>query len=291
MKSLKTALKQIRRTPYQALAASAILSLTFFAVAVFIPISAGFHLALRYVESSPQVIAFFEKGKDLENKDIDRIRTRLAATGKLASFQYVSTREAVEIYKSKNLEDPLLNELVDERVLPPSIEISATEISALPELRTILDSEPLVEDLDFYEDIVNKATIWITNIRVLGLGMIGFLLLLSVLILVVIIGMKIKNKRVEIEIMRLIGASGWYILGPFLVEGIIYGLVGAFFGWLGAFTVLQYSTPLLLENVGEFINLPINFTVILLFLGVLTLSGALIGALGSLIAVRRFIKI
>ncbi len=291
MNSIKTALHQIRRTPYQALIAISSLSLTFLALAVFIIISAGFHLIIQHFSSTPQVIAFFEKGKDLSEVQLNDIRNKLESTGKMSSFVYVSTKEAERIYKENNADEPLLNELVDYKILPPSIEISATDINYLPELKNILEQEPLVKDIAFYEDVVADASRWIDNIKLLGISMVGFLMLISLLLLIVIIGMKIKNKRFEIEIMRLLGASSWYIHGPFLIEGMIYGGLGAIFGWLGSFTLLQYSTPFLISWLDDIINLPVPAEILFSFLGVLTLAGMLFGGISSLIAVRRFMKI
>ncbi len=289
MSLLNTALKQIRRTPYQATIAVLILSLTFFATSTFILILLGFVKTLQYFEKAPQIIAFFEKGKDIPTQDVERIKQRMEATGKLAAFKYVSTKEAEQIYreKSKN-EDPLLNELVDYKILPPSIEVSAIEITALPQLREILASEPSVLDIDYYEDIVNQLTLWVRNIRYLGVGVVGFLSFLSVLILMVILGLKVKNKRPEIEIMRLLGASSWQVHSPFLLEGMIYGLTGAIIGWLGSFTLLQYMTPSLIEWLEEIIVLPVPVQQLGMLLGIMTLLGMFLGVFGSLMAVRRF---
>jgi len=292
MSLLKTTFKQIRRTPYQAIIAILILTLTFFAVATFGMVLLGFARTLQYFEKAPQIIVFFEKGKDIPQQDIERIKTKLEATGKLADFRYVSTKDAEQIYKDKSKnEDPLLNELVDYKILPPSIEISATEITALPQLKDILASEQAVTDMDYYEDIVLRLTTWITNIRYLGMGIIGFLAFLSVLILMVILGLKVKNKRPEIEIIRLLGASGWQVHGPFLIEGMTYGFWGAFLGWLGSFTLLQYMTPVLIEWLEGIIALPVPWQQLVMLLGILIFSGLFLGAFGSLLAVRRFSRV
>src|SRR4030042_3829833 len=164
--AFSTTAKHIRRSPYQALAASLTLSLTFFAVSVFGLLMAGSYMVLRYFEKAPQVIAFFERGKDISEADQQKIKERLEATGKLASFKYVSSQEAVAIYKEGTKQDTLLSELVDNKILPPSIEISATEISSLPQLRDILKSEPLVREIGFYEDIVNTLSKWVRNLRI-----------------------------------------------------------------------------------------------------------------------------
>ncbi|NMB56830.1 FtsX-like permease family protein [Candidatus Beckwithbacteria bacterium] len=291
MKTIKTTLKQIRRTPYQAILAIFILSLTFSVVAIFLIISVGFHLILQYFSASPQVIAFFEKGKDLSSQDLQRIQNKMEATGKLATFKYVSTKDAEQIYKQKfSKDDPLLNELVDYKILPPSIEISATEVSGLGELKQVLQAEPLVQDLIFYEDIVNQLTKWISNLRILGIGMIAFLSFLSMLILIVIISLKVKNKKSEIEITRLLGASKWYIYGPFLLEGMFYGFWGALFGWVLSYTALQYATPFLITWLDGIIALPIDNFYLLILLLVMTCSGMVLGAFASLFAVRRFLK-
>lgn len=287
---LKTTFKQIRRSPYQALIASMVLTLTFFAVAAFSLISAGSYALLKHFEAAPQVIAFFEKGKDVSIEKQEEIRNQLETTGKLASFKYISAKEAELIYKEKNKDDPLLLELVDYKILPPSIEISATNIEALSQLRDILAAEPAVKDIAFYEDIVETLTKWVTNVRLIGISLIGFLFVLSTLIIFVIISMKVASKRREIKIMRLLGASSWFIQGPFVVEGIFYGIAGAFFGWLFAYITLLYATPLLLSWFEDITLLPVDPILILVLLGGMLFAGLIIGALSSFLATRRFFK-
>jgi len=288
---LNTAGKHLRRSPYQVLAAVLTLILTFFAVSVFSLLMTGSYFILRYFEASPQVIAFFKRGKDVDELTQNSIRQRLEATGKLATFTYVSTREAEAIYKEKNKDDPLLLELVDYKILPSSIEISALEIAALPELKDILESEPLVQDVVFYEDIVNTLSVWVKNLRVLGIGIVSFLLLLSILIITLIVGMKVKAKKLEIEILRLLGANNWFIQGPFLIEGMFYGTIGALLGWLGAYILLLYTTPFLLTWLADMNLLPVSPLVMLGLLGFELVLGAIVGMLSSTLAVKRFLRI
>lgn len=291
MKVFKIAFSQSRRTPYQSLVAILVLSLTFFAFSVFGLISVGSNEILNFIEKSPQAIAFFEKGKDLPQEDIDRIKAKLEDTGKLADFKYTSTKEAEQIYKEENKDEPILNELVDYKILPPSIEISSTDIAYLPELKQILESEPAVEDMSFFGDVVDELSVWVKYVRLIGIGIVSFLFLLSILILSIIISMKIKNKHREIKIQRLLGASNWYINGPFLIEGMNYGFWGGLFGWLGMFTLLQYATPYLLDWLGGIITLPVNINLMLMSLGAVLVAGIVTGAFSSLLAVRRFVKV
>jgi cell division transport system permease protein len=287
---MKTVLSHIRRSPYQALAAIMIMFLTFFAITSFILLSLGSIRIIKYFESAPQVIAFFEKGKDLSSEKIEDIKSKLAATGKLAEFRYVSIHEAEAIYREKNSDDPLLLELVNYKILPPSIEISASSIDSLTELKDILAAQPGVEDVAFYEDIVDSLSAWIRNIRIFGMSLVGFLLIQSVLIIITITGMKIMVRKDEIEILRLIGASKWFIFWPFIMEGAVYGIIGALIGWGATYVLLLYLTPLLLTWLQDISLLPIPSWIMLFILTAELAAGFIIGGLGGLLAALRFLR-
>lgn len=290
MNTLSTALTQIRRTPYQAMAAVMVLGLTFLAATIFTFLFFGAHKILEYFESAPQVIAFFEKGEDLSEEEIIGIRSKLEKTGDLDSFRYVSTKEAEVIYKEKNQDDPLLLELVDHKILPPSIEVSAVNIQGLENLRNVLSEQPKVTDVVFYEDIVDVLGLWVRNIRLVGLALTIYLSVQSVLILILIVSLKILAKKEEIEIIQLLGGSFWFIAKPFLLEGIIYGALGAFLGFIIAVSALMYSTPMVIEWLGDIPLFPIPPLFLLLVIAVEMAAGVLLGMIASLIGVRRFVK-
>ncbi len=290
MTKIQNALKHIRRSPYQALAATMVIFLTFFVISIFTLISLGSFKILQYFEKAPQVIGFFEKGKDLSNEEIASIKIKLEETGKMASFKYVSTKEAEAIYREKNKDDPLLLELVNYKILPPSIEISAIKIDYLAQLKEVLEKQPKVQEVVFYEDVVQVLTSWVRNIRIVGLAIIGYLLIQSILVITTITAMKILRKREEIKIMKLIGASKSFITWPFVIEGALYGLMGSFAGWGISYIALLYATPFLVNWLGEIQLLPVSFMVMLIILGGELVLGALIGILSSFFAVVRFLR-
>jgi len=290
MSKVQNTLKHIRRSPYQALAAIMVIFLTFFVISLFTLISLGSFKILQYFEKAPQVIAFFEKGKDLSNEEIASIKIKLEETGKMASFKYVSSKEAEAIYREKNKDDPLLLELVNYKILPPSIEISATQINFLPQLKEVLEKQPKVQEVVFYEDVVRVLTAWVRNIRIVGLVIVGYLLIQSILVITTITAMKILRKREEIKIMKLIGASRGFITWPFIIEGALYGIMGSFAGWGITYIALLYATPFLLDWLGEIQLLPVSFVVMLVILGAELILGSLIGILSSFFAVVRFLR-
>jgi cell division transport system permease protein len=290
MSIFSTTFTQIRRTPYQALAAIMVLTLTFIIVTVFTFIFFGANKILNYFESAPQVIAFFEKGEDLSEEETLAIKDELYSTGKLSSFRYVSTREAEAIYKEKNKNDPLLLELVDYKILPPSIEVSATEIEGLDDLKAILEKQPKVTEVVFYEDVVKTLSLWVKNLRVIGIILITYLVIQSILILMLIVNLKIQGKREEIEVLRLVGASFGFIARPFIIEGIIYGVVGAFLGYLITASILMYVTPMIVNWIGEIPLFPVSLMFLSLVFAVEIFIGGFLGMISSFIGVKRFVR-
>lgn len=278
----------IRRSPYQALAAIGIMTLTFFIASVFALAAAGSQTILRYFETRPQVTAFFEDQVTLSQVDV--LKAKLAETKKVKEMRYVSKEEALAIYREQNKDDPLLLEMVTANILPASLEVSTTDISSLGEIAEILRNEPGVEEVIFQEDIVRALHNWTTTLRKVGVALVGSLGLVSLLIILIIIGMKVSLRREEIEILQLIGASSWYIRAPFIFEGIFYGILGAVLAWGISYLGLLYSTPFLFDFLAGIPILPVPIFFMLGVLGAEIFVGVIIGVLGSLLAVKRYLK-
>ena len=102
--------------------------------------------------------------------------------------------------------------------------------------------------------------------------------------------MKVSQKKQDIEIMRLIGASGWYVRWPFILEGIFYGILGALAGWVIASSALWYASPFLSAFLR---GIPIFPIPLILLFGLLLseiLLAIVLGAISSFLAVFRYLK-
>jgi cell division transport system permease protein len=280
--------KNIRRTPYQALAATMIMFLTFLTLLLFMVIALGSQRILQYYESKPQAIAFFKD--NATQVDVDAIRGALQATGRVTDLRFVSKEEALQIYKDKNADNPTLLELVTANILPASLEISTVTPGDLKYVAQILQQEPVVEEVVVPEDVIQTLTKATGIIRWVGGVSVGFLIGFSILVILMIIGFKIRIKRNEIEIMRLLGASTWFIRAPFLWEGIAYAAMGAVAAWITTYAVIWYFTPFIQPSLAEINLLPISPLIMLQLLAIALLSAVIIGFIGSFSAVRRYLK-
>ena len=288
MKFIKTAWRNIRRSPYQAFAAILIMTLTFLVISFFTFLLIGSSNIINYFESKPQVTAFFRD--EAKQSDINALHNNLMDTGKVSSIKFVSKSDALKIYREQNKNDPLLLDLVTADVLPASFEISAVRIEDLGSISNMLNKSSIVSEVVYQKDVVSTLSAWTNAIRKIGVALIVLLSLVSVFIMVTIIGIKISQKKEDIEIMTLIGASNWYIRWPFVVEGVFYGLVGAFVGWIIATSVLLYTTPFLESFLKGIPVLPAPYIGLLELLGVEIVFAVFLSIISSFLAVLRYLK-
>lgn len=288
MKFWKIAWKNIRRSPYQAVAAILVMTLTFFIITLFSLATFSMAKVVDYFESKPQVTAFFKD--EAKQEQIDALESSFKKSGVVSSIKFVSKEEALKIYKQQNKNDPLLLDLVTADILPSSLEVSTYKVDDLTLVADTLKKSSIVEEVVFQKDVISRLTSWTKALRIIGFGFIAFLSLVSVLTMVIIIGVKISQKREDIETMRLIGAGGWYVRWPFLLEGMFYGVIGAIIGWLISMGILFWITPFLTNFFRGIPIFPLSpvFLVELLFAEILI--AIILGAFSSYLAVLRYLK-
>jgi cell division transport system permease protein len=293
-----TTWKHIRRSPYQSIAAVITIFLTFLLGGFFFLATITSALVLRYFESKPQMTVFFND--QAAKSDTDQLSKDLENTGKVASVKFVSKDDALAIYKEQNKNDPLLLEMVTADILPASLEISALDPKYLSDLEPLVKKSTAVEEVVYQKDVVNSLLTWTNAIRVIGGTLAGLLAFDSILIVMTVIGMKIAVRRDEIEILKLVGASPWYIRMPFVFEGGFYGMSGALFAWVIITGLIIWFRP----YIYSFLNIIPIIKIILhsltdpafilssvSYLLMLLVSGIILGCIGSLVAVGRYLKV
>lgn len=286
MSKLQTALTHLRRTPYQALAAILLATITFFIITVFTLLGLGTGKTLQYLESRPQVTAFFLD--DTTDQEVTALRNKIESTGITESVSYISKEQALEIYREQNKDNPLLLEMVTADILPASLEVSAKSVTNLENIAEIMQSDENVEEVVYQKDIVDTLKRWVNGIRIAG-GILSLIFLFaSVMTITVIIGLKTAARKDEINTLSLLGATHWYIKGPFVAEGVIYGISGAFVGWAITYLALLYLTPNLVDFLQNIPLLPVSPLTMLAVLGSQLLLGIIVGVVASLLATRRY---
>ena len=233
----------IRRTPYQSLAAFMVLFFTLFLSTSLLIVLSFLYGFLGYVETRPQVTVYFQQ-KTSEG-DIFKTRDQLQASGKVSTVNYISKEKAFAIYKELNKDNPLLLEMVSPTILPASLEIFAKKPYYLPEIAEFIKKQPGVDEVHFQKDIFDRLLTLTTILRRTTFFLFTFLLVMAIVVLSTTTLFKIALKKDEIELLRLLGASNFYIKKPFLNEGLFFGLAASTISFAVILGVLMYFHPFL----------------------------------------------
>lgn len=295
---LNTALANVRRSPFQALAAVAVLSVTFFVGTLLSVLVYSSNQAINFFETRPQVIAFLIN--DAQPEQISTLQRKLNADSRVKELKYVSKEEALAIYKEATSDNPLLSELVSPSIFPASLEFSLTDLNFAEEVINDVKGEEIVDQVGFTASLGGEATLgavvsrlrritW--YIRLGGGAFVGVLGLTSFLVLTIIITMKMHARSGEIEILDLIGARPGFVRVPIVLEAIIYSLLGAIVGWVMALILVLYSLPSLILYFGDIPILPRDTVELFTLFGIILASelaiGFFLGLIGSNLAVNR----
>lgn len=292
---------RLRRTPYQVIAAVFMIFITLYVMAVFLILAASSSAILSYFEGKPQLTVFFKDEKD--KASVDSLIGKLKATGKMSSTNYISKEQALAIYKEQNKNDPLLLEMVTADILPSSLEVSAVSPQYLSDLAEVIKKETGIDEIVFQKEVVDTLVSWTSTVRKVGAVFILFLFGATFFIILTSISMKIAYRKEEVEILKLVGATGWYIKKPFIFEGLVYGIVGSTLAWIVASLCTLYLRPFIMSFLGGIPKLallniagytiyiwPFSLPLFILLWFVLLLVGLFIGFVGSLFAVSRYMK-
>ncbi|MEA2056450.1 MAG: permease-like cell division protein FtsX [Patescibacteria group bacterium] len=287
MKSVRTALINIRRMPYKSLLAILIITLTFFLSYSFSLLTLGSEAILQHFESQPKVIAFFEI--ETEANQVKQIAETVQSYDFVKEVKVDSKQEALEYYQ-ENQDNPLLLELVSADILPASLEISAISPSDLTKIKKNLQNFDEIDDVVLYKEVIDSLNQWTKSIRLIGLFTLASMTIVSLMVIATIVSFKISHKKRAISILRIIGAGSGYIITPFIYEGFIYGLTGSILGWAGMYAGFLYITPWLSQFLGQIIDLPLPWQFFALQLGLGSTIALFLGGAASIIAAKKFIK-
>lgn len=289
MTPLKAAWHHLRRSPFQSLTAILLILITFIILNLFVIVSQGMSTVLVFFETKPEVTIFLKDGLDRDT--VENLQKELSLYPDIREIKFISKEKALTIYKEQNKSNPLLTEMVTSSILPASFEVSVNNPLILDQIaQNFAAKKSQIDEIIYQKDIINSLLNWTRIIRQIGITIVTVSTLISFLVIFVIIGIKITSRKDEINVSRLLGASRFYVIRPFVIEGTILGLIGSLFGSLSTLIFFFYFSP----KINTFFN-PILFVstqpqyYLYLLLGSLLL-GSFLGYLASWIGAKRYIK-
>lgn len=295
------------RNGFVSLAGVLVMAITLFVLANVLISDAAMQDTLRQLTDKVDVTVYFTTNATPDQ--MQALQQAVQALSEVKSATFVSADDALAAFKEKHQNDQLTMQALNElgsNPLGASLEIQAKDPSQYENIAKYLDAQQqsgtsggaAIDKVNFYQNktAIDRLSDIITRSRQNAFAKEMLLALCSILITFNTIRLAIYTSRDEIGVMSLVGASRWYVRGPFMVVGLLYGVVSALIVLVLLYPILLYRPVLIgLDPTsellfGSFNSLTYYTQHILYFLGVLMGSAVLLGIVSSYMAVRRYLR-
>lgn len=227
--TLRQGIVNLFRNKWYSLASIATIAACLFLFSVFYAIVANFQYILDNVQESVSITVFFDEG--LSEDDIHRIGNMIKVREEVAGVRYISAEEAWEEFQNDYFGDRAAEFLAGYPDNPlakcANYEVFINDVERQADLVTYISSIEGVRDIN--HDVLTADTLTGMNMLIsyVSVGIIAILLAVSVFLIGNTVTIGISIRKEEINIMKYVGATDFFVRAPFIIEGIIIGLVGA----------------------------------------------------------------
>jgi len=286
---IKEALSSLKRNGLMSFASVTTVALSLLILGMFLVMVLNLNNMASTLESQVQISVYLQDGlTDLEMREVG---TRITKIPGVVQVNFVGKEEAMSRFKERLGEQQgLLNALGETNPLPNAFEVKVDKTERVKAAAQAMMQFKGVENAKFGQEVVEQLFALTKMVRIFGLIIIVFLALAALFIISNTIRITVFARRKEIGIMKYVGATNWFIRWPFLLEGMMLGFGGA----LVAVLFLNETYGVLIHQVYEslaFLPLIPQYPFITNISVVLLVTGTVIGALGSTISLRRYMRV
>lgn len=286
---IKEVYTSFKRNIWMTLASIFTVVLSLFILGFFSIVILNLNKMADTLESQVQISVYLKD--DLSQEEIDETKETLSKIEGLQDIKFITREEAMENFKERLGDQQfLLDALDDTNPLPNSFSLTVTspqQVKTIADTAAALDS---VESASYSQDIINHLFNLTHLIRLIGVALIILLTGAAIFIISNTIRLTVFARRKEIAIMKYVGATDWFIRWPFLLEGICLGFIGGGLATIFLYIVYNQVTQEIYEAMAFFPLIPQHPFIDYISLAILV-AGIIIGALGSTISLKRFLKV
>lgn len=228
-----------------------------------------------YLKSDISQLEAVYIGKDIEKLD------------NVVSTTFFSKEEALEQYKDE-LGDELFAQIEDRNTLPDAFVVVMEDLSLYDKTVAEIKSIDGVDSINDHRELAKKLTEISNLINIICVGVVSALMIISIFIIANTIRATMYSRRFEISIMKSVGATDSFVRMPFLIEGVVIGIVSAVVS-TGAISLLYESVMSAITSMIPFSYIPLS-SVLLYVAAAFALAGIVVGFFGSFISIRKYLK-
>jgi cell division transport system permease protein len=295
---VKSGFTNFFRNIWLSLAATSIMTITLFIISTILVLYTLTNLSIENIKDKVGITAYFNN--QTSEREILNVKAEIELMPNVESVQYIPKTVAKEIFLEIHKNEPLLletlNEFKDsENPLPNSFAIRATGLEQYAPISDTLRSDryaPYFERVRDNSKVIDRLFSITNTIKNLGVILSAVFVVVTIMVMFNTIRLTIYNRRQEVEIMRLVGATNWYIRLPFIIEGMLYGVIATVLTSAIMYAALVYMSDrvqqlLSLDSIGGSLT---NTLMIQIIIVNVTL-GLGLGVIASSIAMRRYLRI
>ena len=286
---IKETYKSIRRNGFMSFASISTVAVSLLVLGMFLMIFLNTNNLAQYLENQVQISVYMQDSAT--DKELASVKDKLTKMPGVVKVSQVNKQQALERFKKRlGDQEQLLNSLGKENPFPYSFEVQVDNPDRIKVLTPQIGQLPKVETAKFGQEVVEHLFQLTKILRLGGIVLVVFLAMATLFIISNTIRLTVFARRKEVIIMKYVGATDWFIRWPFLLEGMTLG----FFGAVVAFVLINSIYASLLDRIHATLAfLPLLPTSpLLLYVDLFLLAaGTGIGALGSYISLRKFLRV
>ncbi len=296
---VRESIQNFRRNWVMSLGAVITIYLSLLLVGIFIATGFVVNRVVQSVEDKVTIQIFLKDGAP--TSDVNAFQQQLLADPLVQGVDYTTKDEAFKKFKEDTKHSPEMTDQLDGNPFPASLDVTLKEPRTVQEMVTNISKNPLFvkvadnpekpeKSLNYGQEIVDKLFAFTRVIRIIQVVFVVILGIVSLIFISNTIRLAIYARRKEIGIMRLVGASNWFIRTPFLLEGLMQAMIGATLAILSVVGLQAVILPRLRETL-PFLAVSLSGGATLQIALALIIGGAAVGLAGSWLAMQRHLKV
>ncbi len=279
----------LKRNNWMSFASIGTVAVSLFVLGVFLLLVLNMNRMASTLESQVQISVYLQD--ELKGAEKDELEERISDLSGIQSVKYVDRDEAIERFRERLGDQKyLLDALGDKNPLPDSFEVTVMQPSMVQTAAETIAQFDGVAEAKYGQDVVEHLFDITRLMRVFGLLLMVLLAGATIFIISNTIRLTVFARRKEIAIMKYVGATDWFIRWPFLLEGVVLGCIG---GLVAAFALRSFYAAMAAKvyNTLTFFPLMPQYPFMNYVSAAILVSGMVIGAIGSTISLKRFLKV
>lgn len=284
----REALLSFRRSTLMSIAAILSITTILLIVGIFLLISVNLNLFLENLESQLEIIVYLED--NISQAELSTLTNNLNSITGIKEVKFISKEEAYQRLSKDLGELKDILSAIEKNPLPASFEIQIKDPKTIEQIANQVTKFIKVEEVEYGREIAERLLNFTYIFRRAGMLILALLVFSSILIISNIIKITVYARRNEIEIMSLVGATSWFVKSPFIIEGFLQGFISSVLStiilynfYFFAINKVHQAIPFLPLVVDKVDLLPIGIAIVLL--------GSLVGVLGSMFSVGKYLNV